>query len=65
MAGYQNYPQSHKGPDNLLKLGLSLEKLDKSDGACTAFGSIAKDYPDASDPDRKAAQTERTKLKCK
>jgi tol-pal system protein YbgF len=65
MSGYQTYPKGGKGPDNLLKLGLSLEKLNQNDGACTAFGRITKDYTDASDQVKAQVKTERTKLKCK
>jgi tol-pal system protein YbgF len=65
MAGYQNYPKTNKGPDNLLKLGMSMSKLNQKDGACTALGRINKDYPDAPDTVIKQAQAERTKLKCK
>ena len=64
MNGYQNYPKSAKGPDNLLKMGMALANLRQTAGACTAFGSIAKEYPDADDKIRKDAQSERAKLKC-
>lgn len=65
MAGYQTFPKNAKSPDSLFKLGLSLEKLNQNDGACTAFGRITKDYPDASDQVRNGVKAERTKLKCK
>jgi len=65
MTGYQNYPKNNKGPDNLLKLGMSLEKLSQKDGACTAWSRISKDYPDAESAIVKSANTERQKLKCK
>ncbi len=65
MNGYQNYPKTNKGPDNLLKLGMSLEKLSQREGACTAWGRIIKDYPDAEAAIVKSANTERQKLKCK
>ena len=65
MAGYQKYPKTNKGPDNLLKLGMSLAKLNQNDGACTALGRLEKDYPDAGDALLKSAKGERTRLKCK
>ncbi|MBY0510470.1 MAG: tol-pal system protein YbgF [Rhodospirillaceae bacterium] len=65
MAGYKNYPKTNKGPDNLLKLGMSMSKLNQKDGACLALGRIGKDYPDAPDTVLKPAQAERTRLKCK
>ena len=65
MAGYQNYPKTNKGPDNLLKLGMSMAKLNQTQGACTALGRISKDYSDAPDTVVKSAKAERTRLKCK
>jgi tol-pal system protein YbgF len=65
MAGYQKYPKTAKAPDNLLKLGMSLSKLNQTDGACTALGRIGKDYPDAPADVAKLAKAERTRLKCK
>lgn len=65
MAGYQKYPKTNKGPDNLLKLGMSMAKLNQTQGACTALGRLTKDYPDAPDTVLKSAGSERTKLKCK
>jgi tol-pal system protein YbgF len=64
MEGYKNYRTSPKGPDNLLKMGMALENMRQTAAACTAFGSIAKEYPNAEDKIRKDAQAERTKLKC-
>ncbi len=64
MSGYQQYPKSPKGPDNLLKLGMAMSKLNQAQGACTALGRITKEYPDAPDTVRKTAQSERAKLKC-
>jgi hypothetical protein len=43
---------------------MSLSNMRQVSGACTAFGSIAKEYPNADDKIRKEAQAERTKLKC-
>jgi len=64
MTGYQNYRNSPKGPDNLLKMGMALANMRQISGACTAFGSIAKEYPNADDRVRKEAQAQRAKLKC-
>lgn len=64
LSGYQTYPNSSKGPDNLLKLGLSMARLGQTDGACTALTRLATEYPSASDTIRRRAQTERARLKC-
>ncbi len=65
MAGYQNYPRTNKGPDNLLKLAMSMSNLGQTQGACTALNRLAKDYPKAADEVSKPAAAERAKLKCK
>ncbi|MCA0201779.1 MAG: tol-pal system protein YbgF [Proteobacteria bacterium] len=65
MAGYQNYPKTNKGPDNLLKLAMSMSNLGQTQGACTALGRLAKDYPKAPEEVAKPAAAERAKLKCK
>ncbi|MDX2224793.1 MAG: tol-pal system protein YbgF [Rhodospirillaceae bacterium] len=64
MNGYQKYPKSNKGPDNLLKLGMSLANLGQTKEACTALSRLTKEYPDANDQIRRGAQQERQKLKC-
>ena len=64
LSGYQTYPSSSKGPDNLLKLGLSMARLGQTDGACTALTRLATEYPSANDTIQRRAQTERARLKC-
>ena len=64
LTGYQNYSQSIKGPDNLLKLGLSMARLEKKDGACTALSKLSTEYPSASDTIKRRAQSERGRLGC-
>ena len=64
LAGYEQYPSSVKGPDNLLKLGLSLARLDKKDIACASLSKLSTEYPSASDTIKRRAQSERGNLKC-
>ena len=45
--GYDKFPEGAKAPDNLLKLGLSLKAMGKKDDACTIFGKLTNNYPDA------------------
>jgi tol-pal system protein YbgF len=40
--------QATKGPDSLLKLGMSLAALGEKDAACATFGEVERKYPDAS-----------------
>ena len=46
-AGYQDYPNSPKAPDNLLKLGLSLSALGQEQEACVTFVELFNKYPQA------------------
>jgi tol-pal system protein YbgF len=64
LAGYQKYPQAPKAPDNLVKLGLSLAKLNKTPEACAAFARFQKEYPSATGALRGRVADERTRLKC-
>jgi len=45
--GYDKFPAGAKAPDNLLKLGLSLKAMGKEGDACTIFGKLTNNYPDA------------------
>lgn len=45
--GYQDFPNSSKAPDNLLKLGLSLANLDRRDDACITLSKLTGEYPQA------------------
>lgn len=44
--GYQQYPNSHKAPEMLLKLGMALVHLDRKEGACKAFSALDSRFPD-------------------
>jgi tol-pal system protein YbgF len=45
--GYQKFPDGAKGPDSLLKLGMSLGRLNKRAEACTSLTELRRRYPDA------------------
>jgi tol-pal system protein YbgF len=62
--GYQKYPNSPKGADNLLKLGMSLAALDKKKSACTTFSRLLKEYPKATRAVRSSARSQRKSLRC-
>lgn len=63
--GYQDYPKGAKASDSLLKLGLSLAKMDKKDDACLSFQQLKKDFPDESVPANRRAAQEMKQLGCK
>lgn len=63
-TGAQKYPKGAKGPDNLLKLGMALGKINKKTEACTALSQLPQKYPEASASVKKRAEGERRVLKC-
>ena len=47
-TGLKDYPESIKGPDNMLKLGLSFSNIKKKIEACNVLIELQLKYPDAS-----------------
>lgn len=64
-TGYEKYKNGHKGADNILKLGMSMQMLGKKDEACTAFINLPKEFPKASDVLKDKAAKLATELECK
>ncbi|MCF8480355.1 MAG: tol-pal system protein YbgF [Rhodospirillum sp.] len=64
MSGYKTYPQSTKGPDNLLKLGMAMANLSKTKEACAAFGRLDSQYPRAAEAIKRRATAEMGRLGC-
>lgn len=63
--GFTKYKKNSKAADNLLKLGLTMNKLNKKTEACTAFKSLPVEFPKADKSLKERAQAEAKKLKCK
>lgn len=62
---YQLYPKGPKGPDNLLKLALSLNGLGKKDDACLAFAQLKREYATGANPVLARAEKEAANIGCK
>jgi tol-pal system protein YbgF len=62
--GYKVYKTSPKGPDNLLKLGITLSALNKKQEACSVFQRFNQDYPRATDLQKRRIDQERQKNGC-
>ena len=62
--GYKVYKTSPKGPDNLLKLGVTLAALNKKQDACAVFARFSQDYPRAPDLQKRRVDQERQKNGC-
>lgn len=62
---YQKYPKGAKASDNLLKLGLSLAKLNKKRDACLTFKQLDKEFGGTSgNPVLRKAKEEENRLGC-
>lgn len=64
LDSYKRAPTGSKAPDNLLKLGLSLDALDKDQEACVAINKLLREHPDSPDHIRRRAEQERQSLNC-
>lgn len=62
--GYQSYPDGAKAADNLLKLGMSLAGLGKTEDACTALAQLDSGNVKASGPVKRRATQEKERLGC-
>jgi tol-pal system protein YbgF len=62
--GYKTYKASPKGPDNLLKLGITLAVLGRHADACAVFAKFGQDYPRATDIQKRRVDQERQKNSC-
>jgi tol-pal system protein YbgF len=65
MSGYQANDSAAKAPDMLLKLGMSLSKLDKNKDACASFAKLLDDFPKASSRILKKVALESKNTGCK
>lgn len=64
LDGYRTYPKSGKGPDNLLKLGMTMGQLGQTKEACAALEKLGLEYPQAPDAIKRRAVAERQKMGC-
>ena len=62
--GFTKFPDSIKGPDNLLKLGLSFSNLNQKNEACSAFYELEIKYKNSPKNVLERSQEERKKLNC-
>ena len=62
--GYKVYKTSPKGPDNLLKLGITMAVLGRKPDACAVFSRFSQDYPRATDLQKRRIEQERQKNGC-
>ena len=63
--GFQKFAKHPKAPDNLLKLGMSLARLNKRPEACASLIELRRRYPKAGRYVSRTAATERRRLGCR
>ena len=64
LNGFQNYSDSNKGPDNLLKLGMTLSAMEKIEEACAAFAELENRYPEAIPAIKEKTEAQKERLGC-
>ena len=62
--GLEKYPESIKGPDSMLKLGLSFSNMKQKDDACNVLYALEIRYNNSSKNVLERASSERKKLNC-
>ncbi|MDE0050005.1 MAG: tol-pal system protein YbgF [Rhodospirillales bacterium] len=60
----RQYPEGRKAPDNMVKLGMALLKLGRSDEACRTFAQLDRNFPDPPLNIRRAAQQGQRQANC-
>ena len=61
---YKTAPDSIKGPDSLMKLGVSLSALGEKDAACGTFTELSRRYPQGSESLMSRVRDEQAKAGC-
>ena len=61
---YKKYPTGPKGPDSLLKLGMSLGRLGQKAEACLSLDRLKQEYPSAAASVLQVADQEKKTLAC-
>ena len=64
LDAHKRFPQADKGPDTLLKLGMSLAALKKRDTACATYREVLVRYPGSSQVVRKKVVEEQARASC-
>ena len=65
LKGYKTYKTSAKAPDNLLKLGMSLQRLGQSEAACQTYTQLRDKYKSLSGHISRRLDQEQGKARCR
>ena len=61
---YNTAADSPKGPEALVRLGMSLRELGEKDAACSTFGEVGKKYPGAAETLKNRVKEESARAGC-
>lgn len=64
LKGFQSYADNNKGPDNLLKLGMTLNAMGQAAEACTALEELDARYPEANSAIKAQTRAQQERLGC-
>ncbi len=64
LNGYQNYPQNSKAADNLLKLAMTLGRMEQKEEACVTFQQLEKQFSKLPARLKRIAGREKQKFGC-
>ena len=64
LTAQKTHPKNAKAPEMMLKLGMSLAKLDNRETACVTFKEVSKRYPQMSANVKKKLQAEAAAANC-
>lgn len=64
LSVYKTAPDSIKGPDSLMKLGVSLSALGEKEAACGTFAELGRRYPQSSEALMSRVRDEETRAGC-
>ena len=62
---FQKFPKGNKAPGSLLKLGMSLDRLEKRLEACTAYSRLLSSYPNTGARLKARVKREQSRAKCR
>lgn len=64
LQGYQDYPNNSKAADNLLKLAMTLGRMDQKQEACATFQQMDKQFPKLRVRLKRISDSEKKKFEC-
>jgi tol-pal system protein YbgF len=64
LDNHKQFPDAKKSPENLLKLGMTLAKMQDHEVACATFASVNSRYPNISAAIKERVKNERAANKC-